>query len=119
MGELQELTLANIGGGVVPELFGRELAEVLKNIDDPNTEAKKKRTIVLEIEISPAESREVAHILVKCKSKLAPVSPAVALTYFGKKGSALHAYTADPRQTRLSFDKPAVIEGGRSAEKLS
>jgi hypothetical protein len=59
-------------GGAVERLH-RALVDALENILDPNTPAKKTRTITLKITIKPHESREVGELLVE--TKFAPVPP--------------------------------------------
>ena len=49
MGDLKRLDLQTVADGALPELFERELNAVLMNIDDVNTDPKKKRRITIEI----------------------------------------------------------------------
>ena len=55
MADENEVSIGTICGGGVPEVFQRELYEVLKNINDPNTAAEKTRTITLKFTFKPAE----------------------------------------------------------------
>lgn len=71
--ELRKLTLEGLGGGVIPELFQRELSHVLENIDDGNTEAKAARKITVELTFRPDANREAVALGVKAKSTLAQV----------------------------------------------
>lgn len=65
-----EVTIENIGDGIVPELFERELAQVLDNISDINTDRKEKREITIKFTIIPNDEREVGFVDIKCTSKL-------------------------------------------------
>ena len=49
----ERLTLATICGGAVQEKVDRALEKVAKNIIDPNTDPKKKRSITLKITLKP------------------------------------------------------------------
>jgi hypothetical protein len=57
---MHEVSLVTIGGGAAVELFDDALKEALRNIADPNTEAKTPRDIVLKVRIRPSESRDCA-----------------------------------------------------------
>src|SRR5690606_25765483 len=80
----EDVTLTNIGGGAAVELFDRELQEVLKNIQDPNTPARKKRLIQIQISLTPNENREHAQVEIHVNSKLAAVVPKATLIYLGE-----------------------------------
>jgi hypothetical protein len=117
LSDLKEVDITTLGNGVIPELFQRELAAVLANINDPNTNPSDTRKIVLEVSIKPHESREMAGVSVKCTSRISGVSPAVVAIYLAKKGNSMVALSRDPGQLDI-FEKPTVIEGGNSAEGI-
>lgn len=75
-----EVTLDNIGNGVVNDLFARELDQVLKNIADLNVSPKEKRHIDIKIVIVPNEERQIGFVEIKCQSKL-PGAKARAATF--------------------------------------
>lgn len=52
----ERLTLATICGGAVQEKVDRALEKVTKNIIDPNTDPKKKRSITLKITLKPEKT---------------------------------------------------------------
>ena len=60
--EYKKVEIDNIGGGVVKELFKRELLKVCENIDDVNTNAKDARVITLKISLKPSEDRTTADV---------------------------------------------------------
>ena len=71
---LEKLTLDNIGKpGLVEELFEHELAKVLQNVADVNTETKTKRTITLTFEVLPDLERQNLKVNISATSKLAPI----------------------------------------------
>ena len=61
-------------GGVLERLQD-EFDKVLANIADPNTEAKKPRTVTLKITIKPNEQRNLADMSILTSSSLQPSAP--------------------------------------------
>lgn len=100
----QGLTLDSIGGGALRELFETELARVLANINDPNTDEKTKRTIAIAVTFKPKD-RDVADVELTCSSKLAPIAKVSTQVFMGRQGGKLIAVESDPRQSNL-FDQP-------------
>lgn len=72
-GEVQEINILEMMNGAIGERVSYELAKITKNCKDLNTEAKKTRTLTIEISMTPTESRESMSVRVGVKSKLAPV----------------------------------------------
>lgn len=69
----EKLTLASMCGGGVQERINRGLAKISDNILDPNTEAKKKRVLTIQITLTPNEDdREDVAVEVSTNVKLAP-----------------------------------------------
>ena len=71
-GEVQEINILEMMNGAIGERVSYELAKITKNCKDLNTEAKKTRTLTLEISMTPTESLESLSVRVGVKSKLAP-----------------------------------------------
>ena len=113
------LTLDNLKGGVAAEYFERALSEVLENIADENVVAKGKRRIILSVEFSVGEDREVARADVDIKTKLQPLKPATTLVYMGRRMGALVAVEYDPAQRDIFDpelgDNITPINDGRKA----
>jgi hypothetical protein len=97
----QMVSLESLAAGAAGELFQREFARVLDNIQDPNTDPKAKRTITLQVLIVPHESRENAAFTVNVSCKLAGIRPHASSMYLGEQGGQLVAVTFDPRQRNL------------------
>lgn len=112
---MQGVTLNDIGGGALLELFSVELAKVLANIADPNTSEKTKRTINIAVAFKP-KSRDQADVELTCSAKLAPIAKVETTVFMGRQGGKLVAVESDPRQSNL-FDppKPAPATGTVSA----
>ena len=102
---LREVTLETLGGGALSELFDHELAKVLGNIDDVNTEATAPRTITIKVTLIPSPSRDGATCRLEVASKIAGFLPASTVVYFHreKEGEPLVAMHADGRQLDLEF----------------
>lgn len=100
----QVLTLDNIKGGAVSELFSAELSRVLENIDDINTDPKQKRTITLTVSLEPDSNRENVEIKAKCVSKLAGLMTVSTKAFIGKRDGRLVAVENDPLRGGL-FDQ--------------
>lgn len=117
MEKLTELKLETLAGGAALELFDRELQEVLKNIQDPNTEAEKARAIHVKVTLSPSEDRDRADVALEVKSKLAPPKPVKSLVHMGEKDGRLVAVSYDPRQSDLFRETDEGIVPIERAEK--
>lgn len=100
---MQGVTLDTIGSGALSELFQAELAKVLANIADPNTDEKGKRTISIQVIFKP-DARDVAHVELKCTSKIASLMTVRTQVFMGKQQGKLIAVEHDPRQSNL-FDQ--------------
>ena len=112
MSTTDPVTLATLHGGAAGELFQRELARALDNIADPNTPAKAKRTITLQVAIVPDEDRAVGDVVLTVVSKLPGPKAAATRLFFGRRGGKVVAIEADPKQPGL-FDEKAPNGGGK------
>ena len=101
---MQGVTLDTLGGGALNELFSAELARVLSNITDPNTDTSSKRVITIAVSFKPNRDREVADVELKCSSKTAGIMSVNTQLFIGKHKGKLIAVESDPRQTNL-FDQ--------------
>jgi hypothetical protein len=102
----EPLSLENICNGGVPEIFERELTEVLKNIADVNTESEAQRKITFEFVFEPYADRSGAMVRFRCKSKLSPVEEVSGQMFVQRSGTHLTAIAHNPNQARL-FNPPA------------
>lgn len=101
--EPEEVSLSNLCGGAIEEVFQREFASVLANIADVNTHAEAKRKITLEFTISPFEDRSGAQVTFACKSKMIPVQEVKGTVFLQRRGLVMVAVPHDPKQIRM-FD---------------
>jgi hypothetical protein len=107
------LNIGNICGGAVPEVFDREIKEVLENIADVNTEAEAKRQITLTFDFAPGPDRRSAIVRFSCKSKGAPVNSVAGTVFFSKKIGGMQAFTEDPRQAALFAKEPPATNSAQ------
>lgn len=115
----QALDLFNICSGAVPEVFARELQEVLDNISDVNTGAGKSRSIVLKFDFKPYPDRSAFQVSLQCKSGLASVDAIEGIAYLVKQevnGKVkVSAFARDIRQQSLFEEKPEPVPDGKTA----
>jgi len=102
--EKEEVSLSNLCGGAIEEVFQKEFAAVLANIADPNTPPEAKRKISLEFTIAPFEDRSGAQVTFACKSKTVPVEAVKGTVFLERRGLVMVAVPHDPKQGRMSFD---------------
>lgn len=70
--ENKHIDLATFAGGALQERMNIDVNKVLENIMDPNTDAKKARSVTLKITLKPNESRNVADVTVTSKVAISP-----------------------------------------------
>ena len=97
----QEISIVTICHGGVPEVFDRELAEVLNNILDVNTDAEKARTMTLKFTFAPLQDRQGATVTFSCRAGLQPVQVAKSPIFLSRQSGAVKAYALDQRQVDL------------------
>ena len=95
------ITITTICNGGVPEVFERELREVLANIADPNTEADKTRGLTLKFTFKPLEDRSGAIVSFSCRPVLQPVKVATSPVFLSRHSGQLQAYALDHRQVSM------------------
>lgn len=101
---MEGVTLDTIGSGALSELFDAELARILANIADPNTDTATKRVITIAVKFKPNRDRDVADVELSCSSKLAGIMTVSTQLFMGRHKGKLIAVENDPRQSTL-FDQ--------------
>ena len=69
---MSKVDLSLLGGGQLQEMFDMSFAKVMKNLLDPNTSYKDKRSITITLNFSMDEERNKTKCEFSCKEKLAP-----------------------------------------------
>ena len=101
MENLETLKLENICDGSLPELFERELAALLENISDANTDPEKKRKITVEFTFEPFPDRSGARIELRCSTKLAGVQTVKSNMFIHRAAGKTYALPRDARQQQM------------------
>lgn len=78
-----KMSLTNLAGGKTAARFDDELAKVLENIADPNTEAKAVRVITLRVALKPDDERRHLDVIIAATSKMAPTKLVKTVARFG------------------------------------
>lgn len=100
------LNLLNIGKGSALEIFDHNLAKVIENIADVNTDPEATRTITLKITFKPFKDRSGAETKVDARATLAPVKAVESSIFLARSNGEVRAYPRDTRQQAL-FNVPA------------
>jgi hypothetical protein len=103
-----ELNIGNVCGGAVSELFEHEVARIMKNIGDVNTNPEEKRSLTLEFKFKPSPDRKSAVVTLACKSKVAGLNPVAGSVFMTSAQGTVRAFTEDPRQSKLFAAQPAA-----------
>ena len=72
--------------GAFKERAKQGIEEVMKNINDPNTDWKKKRKLTIELVFTPNEARDLAMVDIQTKAKLEPSKPTKTTFMMGTDG---------------------------------
>jgi len=100
--------LIDLDGGVIQERINYELAKVIKNIADDNTEAKKKRKIQINIVMMPKdETRRELMISFDIKTTLSPVKGGESTLYLttSDDGGKIGLFENNFEQMEFNFDE--------------
>lgn len=107
--------IGDLNFGSIAEQFPKAWEEVMRNIMDPATDARKKREIKITVSIIPSEDRGMATTTINVKTTLAPVredSGSVIFDY-NEKGR-LVARTHEPEnQGELFLEEKKEAADGR------
>jgi hypothetical protein len=114
--ETQNLTINNVGGGIIPELFNKGLSKVLNNISDKSTSPTKPRKITIDISMEPSEELDQVDIHVSMRTTLAPTRGRKALAYLDLDGDEKKITLTDPNQMELAFGLNQGLKKAEGAE---
>ena len=97
----RKVDIMTICGGAVPEVFEKAFQEIIDNIDDPNTDEKKPRRIVMAFEFAPMNDRSKVNIKFGVVTKPVPVCHVESHMILTKQTGRLEAFTTDIKQEEL------------------
>ena len=81
---MRHMDMEKFANGSFTAQVNREIAKVMENIQDPNTDATAKRRVTVVIEFKANENRDFVAAGVQAKSTLAPALGAVTALNVGK-----------------------------------
>lgn len=118
-----DINILQLAQGAVQEKLDREFEKVFENIQDPNVNAKAKRTITLKIDLVPDDVRQVVKTNVTATSKLAPTDPVTTTILTGKdlttnKIEARELQSGVPGQTYIDEQGDVRIDTGEKVEDI-
>lgn len=79
-----QLNVQTLASGGLIERIQEEIQRAIANICDPNTPAKKARTVTMKMTIKPNEPRNMADVSVLVSSTLCPAEPIETGIYIGQ-----------------------------------
>ena len=83
---MEKASILEMARGAIMEQVDGEISKIVENIIDPNTEAKKKRQLVLTIEFVPAADRSVVSVSAIARCKLQPANAIQTSLFVGVDG---------------------------------
>ena len=78
---MKEQSILQMARGVLLERADYEMAQIINNILDVNTDPTKKRTLTLKLEITPDAERQNLQFKCTAKSTLQPTNPVSFMLY--------------------------------------
>lgn len=118
----KHINLNEFAGGALLERVNMELGKVLENIQDPNTDATKKRKVTITLDIEPNERRELANIVTTVKSSFAPltaVTGSLMIGHDGKRVIGKELKSSMPGQYMMDVESGQVVQDdGSPIEEL-
>ena len=107
------LDYESLGSDGLSEIANKALAEIVANIQDPNTDHKKKRKLVIEVAFAPNEQRNFPEMTYAVKTALAPVKPVSVTSMLdadtnGEMALFIPEIGTHPDQCELPIENPKV-----------
>ena len=104
-------SILEMAHGAILERVDYEMAKILDNILDANTEATAKRRMTLTLTFAPDGERATVAVSATAKTTLAPTNPAVTSWYLTEregKAQAVEMVPQIPGQTSLDLEEQAM-----------
>lgn len=87
-------SIIDFGGGEIVDRINYEMAKVVDNINNPNTD-EKPRKITVEIKLTPKNNRQTVEMSTSVKSKLSPINSVSTAMRIQSDDTKVVAYEAD------------------------
>ena len=105
-------SILEMNSGAILERANREAAKVQENIEDPNTDWKKKRKIQITLVFEASADRETVQMETEVKTTLAPMMPVTTTVYMVRDDQGDPMIVEAVRQTPGQLD----MSGGEAEE---
>jgi len=97
--EMELPKLSDMLDGVIQKRFEEAMLLALANIDDPNCEAEKARTINVKLSLTPDVERRTVRLAAEVGTKFPAEAPVTTTAFVGShKGQYVISEHGDPRQ---------------------
>ena len=110
------IALQDLAYGAFMEQFERELDLVLRNIADPNTDAKAPRKVTMTVTLKPNEERNTVSFAVQSKASLVAPKPVTTTLIIGREDSgkvvAAELKSGQPGQMYIDADSQVKDDTG-------
>lgn len=70
-----DFSIDTLAEGAGKELIERELSDIFNNINDPNADPTKKRSLIVKVDFVPDADYDEVKASINVSSKLAPAAP--------------------------------------------
>lgn len=112
MNENMIKSILEMNSGAILERANREAAKVQENIEDPNTDWKRKRKIQITLVFEASADRETVQMETEVKTTLAPMMPVTTTVYMVRDDQGDPMIVEAVRQTPGQLD----MDGGEAEE---
>jgi hypothetical protein len=110
--EHAELTIENVcGDGAVAEVFEHYVADIMKNIADPNTQNDAPRKLTLEFTFKPTKSHDYMAVSLDVKTKLASIARIEGGARLVRKDGRLSAMALEGQPEIFSRNVKPIAKG--------
>lgn len=100
----KEANIAEIAMGAVVERMSLAMHNAIENIRDPNTDAKKTRTIDLKLKLTPDKDRKTIGYQILIKENLCPLEDLEGTLFIDRKNGRYIAIEQDGFQEELPLE---------------
>lgn len=117
-----ETSVLEMAKGAILEQTDNEMARIMANILDPNTDAKKARKLTITLTFKADETREFVSLEAQAKSTIAPIMPIATrmILEADKDGNpkAMELTRNDPNQVHMFEDGEEEVKVLRLARSV-
>lgn len=116
--DAKTVTLANVASGAAPVLFAEAFDKILRDIEDPNTKAKVKRSVRLTFTVTPEENRRTLGVEVAVETTTAKRRGHAGQMFIVHRDGQLGAVNFDPRQLDIESELEAAAREAAEGDEV-